>query len=67
MDKWLNWSTVIPDVEGEFYMRDSSGGPTLYVFEIIDGVLMNGPKSRAFRWEPSIGHIKGAQFKSVDK
>lgn len=63
-DQWKSWSKKIPDIEGEFYMRDESGGPTLYVFELADGVLMHGTKARDFRWEATgIGHLKSAEFK----
>lgn len=64
MNNWEDWNHKLPDIEGDFYMKDESGGPTLYVFEMIDGVLMNGPKARSFRWEADgRGHIKGALFK----
>ena len=63
-DIWVDWSKKIPDCDGEFYMRDSSGGPTLYVFEHVDGVLIHGPKARSFRWEADgTGHIASAEFK----
>ena len=66
MNKWEDWNSSIPDIEGEFYMKDECGGPTLYVFEVIDGVLMNGPKGRPFRWEADgTGHIASAKFKQV--
>ena len=40
------WSNSIPRKEGLYYMRDEGGGPTLYIFKIINGVMMCGPKSR---------------------
>lgn len=64
---WNTWSKKLPNIEGEFYMRDSSGGPTLYVFEYVDGVLVNGPKSRKFRWEANgLGHLMCAEFISAE-
>jgi len=61
------WKKEMPTEEGEFYMRDESGGPTLYVFEMIDGILMNGPKSISFRWEADgTGHLPDSvEFKKV--
>lgn len=64
---WNTWTKKLPDIEGDFYMKDSSGGPTLYVFEYVDGVLVNGPKSRDFRWEANgVGHLKDAKFIRAD-
>lgn len=66
MCEWDNWNKKIPDIEGEFWMKDSSGGPTEYVFEVKDGVLFNGPKCRDFRWEADgTGHLKSARFKRI--
>ncbi len=63
-DKYENWNRSIPQEDGYFWMKDSSGGPTLYVFETINGVLMNGPASRDFRWEADgTGHLRSALFK----
>jgi hypothetical protein len=63
--QWDDWENKVPDCEGEFYMRDSSGGPTLYIFEYIDGVLVNGPKSRRVRWnsDEEEVHLPDAEFK----
>ncbi len=67
--KWQSWEKDIPDIEGEFWMRDESNGrASLYIFEIIDGTLMNGPKARSFRWEADgTGHIPSAEFKRKEE
>ena len=72
-DKYKNWNSEIPAEEGRFWMKDSSGGPTLYIFKIVDGVLMNGPKPRAdhlqwFSWPTDApGHLSSAKFKRANK
>lgn len=62
MDQY--WTTTPPTEEGLYWMRDESGGPTLYEFIMVDGELCQGPKKRPhIRLSVGWGMIDGCEFK----
>jgi len=63
MSKWFKKH---PDKEGEYWMKDSSGGPTLYVFTIVDDVLCHGTKGGGWVLPVGTGMIKSCRWKKVD-
>jgi len=64
MEDMDGWETKLPTQPGSYWMRDESGGPTLYVFEVVRGKLVNGPASRLFRFDPN-RHLTSAEFKKA--
>ena len=42
----MKLTSNLPTKDGEYLMKDSGGGPTLYLFKTIDGEMMCAPKSR---------------------
>jgi len=57
------WFKKHPSKEGAYWMKDKSGGPTLYEFVIVDGVLLCGPKYRKARFPVGTGMLKSCRWK----
>jgi hypothetical protein len=49
-----DWTKETPKEPGNYWMRDSDGGPTLYECVSIDGKLRCGPKSARHRLEMDV-------------
>ena len=59
------WAKDSPFSEGDYWMRDHSGGPTLYEVIYVDGELCAGVKSRKLRLPVGDGMIDSAEWKKA--
>ncbi len=57
------WTKKHPDKEGIYWMKDESGGPTLYEFIFMDGVLCCGPLNRKVRTTVGVGMLNSCRWK----
>ena len=62
MSKWFKKH---PDKEGDYWMKDSAGGPSLYEFIYVDGVLCHGLKCRDWRFPVGEGMLTSCRWKEA--
>lgn len=56
------WTRKMPSEPGKYWMRDSSGGPTLYFVEMVDGELVYGNRPNGWRIPVGEGMLKCCEW-----
>lgn len=63
MDNTNKWSAELPNSEGKYFMKDESGGPTLYEFKYINDELMySNDEFKSFIHPAGTGMLKSARW-----